>query len=227
MVVPTSSARPWRGPGDLGEGRSVEEDVATVAGHRRIETELVRPRVLRSPSRSGASPAAACGSGPRRGPRARVRQARRKRPSRWLSCGRQRREQLGALLHLDQALAALALLDARGRHVTPERLRALEERLPLARGTARRRRSSPSRARGVGDGRAHDAAAPGRREPWRRPRPARRSGAGRARRRWRRRRRSRRPRCASRTAAVTGAPPMQILTSWRPASLNFCTTVRM
>ena len=74
---------------------------------------------------------------------------------------RRRREQLGARLDLDQALAALALLDARRRHVNAERLGTLEERLlgpELARDAVDRQR--PVRLLRAGDGRAHVASTP-------------------------------------------------------------------
>ena len=152
-MVPMSIAR-LEGPSDS-RGGSVEQHVPAVACHGRIEAHaaIVEPSV----SVSIRAPRAACGSGP---------------PSPRAACGRRAgtgfealaapaAKQLGARLDLDQALAALALLDARRRHVNAERLGTLEERLlgpELARDAVDRQR--PVRLLRAGDGRAHVASTP-------------------------------------------------------------------
>src|SRR5262249_61660824 len=134
-------------------------------------------------------------------------------------------EQIGTLLDLDQALAALALLETGGRDGDPYLLGTLEQGLAeVRRGGDAVDNDRPGRGAG---GRAHDAAAPPA------PGAAAPAAACSAITRWKSSTALRAP--APQPAAPmsvaycseTGAPPMQIFTSWSPASLNFCTTVRM
>ena len=127
-MVPTSRASPWSGPAASASGSpssSTKRPSRVTAGssRRRLSSSPSVPVSIRSAPRRSVWQRT---SPERREPRAAGEaEAALEVPL----LGRGRREQLAPRLHLHQALAALALLHARGGHVDAERLGAIEERL--------------------------------------------------------------------------------------------------
>ena len=133
VVVPTSTARPWSGPSGLRDDVAVQQHAPAVARHRRIERrrapgqpfgvglDAQRAAAQRvAPDHAGSGDARTAGQAEAAGEVVLLR--------------RRRAQERRALLHLHQALPALALLHAGGRDAHARRLRALEEARALLRG---------------------------------------------------------------------------------------------